>query len=314
MSIPPYILLILAPLFWSVNFLVGKALAGVIPAGFITLMRWLITSIILIPIYRKDLLKNRELFTSGLSILIALGLSGYFFNSVSTFLAVQHTTAINASFLTALNPVAIVIASSLLFKERSTLIQLIGIVFSLFGVLWIVFKGHLTYIFSLQVNLGDAFMLVAVISWALYSNILKKKGSIFPWPALFAAMTISAVAVSLPYSILEVYWEGWEWILNLQGKHYLSILAIAIFPSLLAFYCWNTAMQKVDSSQAAVFINLIPVFTTILSIIFLGEKLMYHHIIGGLLIFLGVFMVTNHNVLSTKISKIITTGSIEPRG
>lgn len=306
MKISPYVLLVLAPLFWSANFLIGKALAGTVPPGMITSLRWIITFLFILPFYGKDLLKNRSLFLQHWPLMIILGLTGYFFNSIGTFLAVTYTTAINASFIASLNPIAFAVIGFILFKEKCAPLQIVGIITSLTGVFWIIFKGNLSYIFQLKINSGDGFMLMAVLSWAIYSNILKKKEAIFPWSAMFIALTFSGVVVSIPYLIAESSFWGWSWLESLETRHYLSILAVGIIPSLCAFFCWNKALSQVESNQAAIFLNLIPVFTTILSSIIFKEQLMYYHIIGGLLIFSGVLLVTNYQVLAKNIREILS--------
>ena len=301
MNISPNILLVLAPLFWSLNFLIGKDIAGVIPSGAMTLLRWLITFIIILPFYWKQLAQNRKLFLTHWRLILILGLTGYFLNSAGTFLAVSYTTAINAAFIASLNPVVFALISFIFLKERISKMQTLGIITSLVGVLWIIFKGNIAYILSLKINIGDGFMLIAVLSWAIYSNVLKNKGTIFPSNTLFPAMVLGGIAVSLPYFIGEALYIGGWW-QNLEPRYYISVLAVGIFPSLLAFYCWNTALQAVTSNHAAIFLNLIPVFTTILSILILGEQFVFYHVIGGLLIFSGVVMVTN-DIFLTKMLK-----------
>jgi len=301
MNISPNFLLVLAPLFWSLNFLLGKTIAGVIPPGAMTLLRWVITIIFILPFYWKELAKNKKLFLEHWILILILGLTGYFFNSIGTFLAVTYTTAINASFIAALNPVVFALISFVFFHEKVSNMQIIGITTSLIGVMWIIFKGDITHLLSLKINIGDGFMLIAVLSWAIYSNVLKKKGTIFPSNALFLAMVLGGIAVSLPYFIGETIYTDSTWWNNLQPKYYLNILAIGIFPSLLAFFCWNKGLQAVSSNHAAIFLNLVPVFTTILSVFILGEKFGISQFIGGILILLGVILVTNDQLLSKRL-------------
>ncbi|MFZ7103505.1 MAG: DMT family transporter [Peptococcaceae bacterium] len=297
----PYLLLVLAPLFLSANFLIGKVIAGTVPPGALTFLRWLISFIVILPFFGRELLKNKILFIKNWPLMIILGLTGYFFNSLGTYLAVTYTTAINASFIASLNPIAFALFGFVFYKEKAAPLQIIGIVISLTGVLWIIFKGNIADILSMRINSGDGFMLIAVISWAIYSNILKKKEANFPWPAIFITLVFSGIIVSIPYVILETSLQGWNWLGLLGAKDYLCILAVGIIPSLLAFYCWNKALSHVESNQAAIFLNLIPVFTTILSIIIFKEELMYYHLLGGLLIFSGVLLVTNYQVLTRNI-------------
>jgi len=307
MHLSPNLLLVLAPLFWSLNFLLGKTLAGIIPPGAMTLLRWVITIIVIFPFYYKELVKNKKQFLSHWPLLLLLGLTGYFFNSAATFLAVTYTTAINASFIASLNPIVFAIVSFLFFHEKISNMQISGIIASLTGVMWIIFKGGLTHILSLKINAGDGFMLIAVLSWAIYSNVLKNKGTLFPQTALFPALVLGGIIVSLPYFIGETIYSGVNWWNNLEAKHYLSILAVGIFPSLLAFYCWNTALQAVSSNHAAIFLNLIPVFTTVLSVLILGENFASYQLIGGLLILSGVIMVTNDQLLSKLFKEKLVT-------
>jgi len=220
-------------------------------------------------------------------------LTGYALNSICVYEAVRHTTTINAAFINAFNPVLIAFAGYLMFRYPMTVKQALGFFFSLSGVIVIIFKGDLHSVLSLQFNIGDLFMIGSIASWSIHTVLYKKKGSRLPANVIFTMMMCCGVMITLPMMLLENTVTGTEWISRIGLIHVLGILALNIFPSVLAYRFWNKALTLVSANEVAISQYLIPVFTTVISVFFLDESLHGFHLLGGSLIFLGVFLVTS---------------------
>jgi len=245
-----------------------------------------------------------QIYLNNLYLVLFLAFTGYCLNSLTAYKSVHYTTAINASFIASFNPIVFAILAYIFYREKLSLIQGVGIATSMFGVFWLVFHGKLKHILNLQINPGDAIMLISVLSFAVHSLLLKKKTSAFPRETILVVLTLGGIITSIPFFIVENIYTDWYWLNALSFKHLLSIFALGVFPSLLSFYCWNKGLDKVTTSQAAIFLNLIPVFTTLLSILFLGEQLQLFHIWGGLFISLGVILVNNNQLVLKRIEKL----------
>lgn len=297
MRIQAYLLLVIATTSWSLNFIIGKVLTGVVPPLTINFFRWIATFFIYLILNWKEVKINWKNYRIHWKLLIFLVLTGYCVNGLTVYCAVHHTTAINASLLTSFNPIMFALVAYFVYGEKINLIQGVGIVISLLGVLWIIFQGDLGRMLGLTLNTGDLLMIISVLSWALYSVVYRQKANEFQASILFTILLIGAVILNLQLSVVENLIIGTEWLGEINGKHLLGLVALNIFPTFLAFNCWNTALKIVSSSEASIFLNLLPVTTTLISVAFLGEELLFSSLLGGLFIFCGIFLVTNSHMM-----------------
>ena len=175
------ILLIFSSLFWSGNFLVGKlAYNSFLDPLKLSFYRWLIALIILLPFTLKEIINHISIFKNNIYTIIFLSiLSVTIFNSF-TYIALQSTMVINASLMASIGPLLIIFFSWIIYKTKTSLLQFIGIILSMIGVLSIILKGKIINLFNLNFTPGDLWMLAAVISWGLYSVFLKKLDSKLP--------------------------------------------------------------------------------------------------------------------------------------
>jgi len=288
----PYVLLVLATLFWGGNFALGKAVSGSIPPMTLSYVRWTEALIFFLPLawsefkkYKADLYKNWLIFAS-------LGITGVVGFNMCVYLSVQYTTAINAALINSFAPIVVSLLSIIFLSEKFTFKQGIGMAISLGGVIWIIARGNWQKLISLTFNRGDMIMIIAVLLWGIYNIVLKKKGKIVPLKTLFIASIIYGLIFTWPLLIYENAQIGLVWVSQLTGIHYLSLLYFGIFPTILSFLFFNKAMLQIGPSKAAVFANLIVVFASIFGIIFLDEKLISAHVYGGILVISGVYLTT----------------------
>ena len=292
MQTSPYLLLCLTSFFWSLNFIIGKVVGGVIPPVTISLLRWLPPFFFFLVLHRKALARHGRLFHDHWALVLLLGATGYCLNSICVYAAVRHTTTINTSFINAFNPVLIAITGRILYRYPVRPIQALGFALSLAGVLCIVFKGDPQHLAHLKINIGDLFMLGSILFWSVHTITYKHHAPRFAESSLFITMMGGGLLVTLPLAVAENLVAGTDWIGRIGPVQVAGILALNIFPSVLAYLFWNRALKLIEANQVAIFQYLIPVYTTIISVIFLGERLRGYHVAGGVLIFIGLLQVT----------------------
>lgn len=292
MRISPYLLLSLTSLFWSWNFIIAKLIGADIPPITISFCRWGLPALLFLPFFASDIRKNWPTYRQHIFLIFILGASGFSLNSICVYCALCYTSAINTSFINAFNPVFIALVGFAFYRSPTNRMQVIGFVLSLFGVTWIIFKGDASLILGLQINTGDIFMLGSILFWSVYTTVHKHYINVFPFKSFFAVVVLAGALVTFPLMIIENVIGGTAWVGSVGIKHISGLLALSLFPSVLAVYFWNKALTTISANKVAIFQYLIPVYTVIFSLIFLGEHLKGYHVIGGMLIFVGVVMVT----------------------
>jgi drug/metabolite transporter (DMT)-like permease len=285
----PYLLLILTTLFWSGNFVLSRGMHSEIPPFALSFWRWAVALLILACFGLRHLLAQRKLAISHRNFIIIQGIVGVAgFNSL-VYMAMQTTTAINAVLVNSCIPVIIVLISWAMFNDRLSLRQCLGVAISLSGVLLIISHGKLSTLLQLQFNRGDILVFIAAVLWAFYSANLKRYPIGLHPLAYQTGIVIVGLAILLPLYLLEISTGK---TMTVSMGSIVTILYVAIFASVLAFIFWNRAISILGANMAGPFIHLMPVFSTILAVIFLGETLTPNHIKAILLIFGGIFMTT----------------------
>ena len=285
----PYILLILTTLFWSGNFVVSRGMHTEIPPFTLSFWRWMVALLILSLFGVQHLVKQRNLVRQHIRFIYLQGFLGVTaFNSL-IYLAVQSTTAINAVLVNSCIPVLIAVCSWIMYREVLTVRQCCGVFISFSGVFLIIFRADVSSILALEFNRGDIPVMVAAGFWALYSANLKRyPAGLHPF-AYLSGIVIAGVICIFPLYIFELS-QGKTLQLTLHSV--AAIIYVALFASVLAFIFWNRAVRTVGANRAGPFIHLMPVFSTILAIIFLDEQIHVYHIFGIMMIFAGITMTT----------------------
>jgi len=281
-------MLVCATLFWAGNFMVGKfAFFYNIPPMSLVFFRWLLVWLILIPFTYKEILKFKNIIINNLPLLFFLALTSVgLFNSF-TYLSLVHTQVINASLFNTAIP-AIIILLCFVFKiEKTNKFQILGLFISVLGILSIITKLNLNILLTLNFNKGDLIMIGGVISWGLYSSFLKRKKFILPLLTLVHILCTFGLIFIIPQFIYE-FSQGQfiKFDLNL----FYILIFLALFPSIGSYYCWAGAVSIIGANRAGIFLSLIPLFSTIMAIFFYDEKFQFFHLIGAILIILGLFL------------------------
>ncbi len=285
----PYLLLVLTTLFWSGNFVISRGMHASMPPMALSFWRWALAFLILAFFGMRHLRADKKLALQHKKFLIIQGLLGVTgFNSL-IYLAMQTTTAINAALVNSCTPIIIVLISWARFKDRLSLRQCLGVAISLCGVLLIISRGDLSSLLQLQFNSGDILVFLAACLWAFYSVNLKKYPSGLHPLAYQTAIAMVGLTALLPLYLLEI--ASGKTLLVTPGS-VVTIIYVAVFASVLAFIFWNRAVSMLGANIAGPFIHLMPAFSTILAVFFLGETLTQNHLMAILLIFGGIFMTT----------------------
>ncbi len=278
----------LATLFWSGNFIVGKfATLFEIPPLTLNFLRWVMVWFLLIPFTYKEILKKKNYIRKNFMVISFMGIITIStFNSVVYF-ALNFTQVINAVLMLAAIPAVVIILSSLMKVEKSNLFQLLGLVLSILGVGTIITNADIQKIVSLNFNKGDLWMIVCVMSWSLYSTLLKKKKFELSQFTFIQLMVSVGLVFLLPQYLYEQS-IGLE--LKINKAFILILLYVVIFPAIAAYYCWQKAIVLIGPNRSAMFIQLMPLFSALMAIMIFGEKFQLYHFIGAAFIVSGIYL------------------------
>ncbi|MFK0521823.1 DMT family transporter [Paenibacillus illinoisensis] len=282
-----WLFLILANLFWAGNLMFGKAVTSDFPPIWASFLRWVIAAVVLIPLAQLVEKPNwLKVWKNNWGILLFLSLVGVVSYTLLTYTALQHTSSTNGSLINSLTPAVMIVLSLVFLKEKITGWQGAGLVLSFLGVLTVLTKGHLLGLFSTHYNQGDGIMLVAVFLWAIYS-IVGKRGQHLP-PITFVAFTACiGVICMIPLLFFQpLHLE------NITTFGITGIIYLGLFPSIGSFLFWNQGVKELGPGKASITMNLMPIFTAILSVM-IGQELLISQIVGGIIVIAGMLLSAN---------------------
>ena len=281
-----YILLVLTTLFWSGNFIVGKAASTFeIPPFSLNFYRWLFAGLILLPFTFKEILIKKNYIFNNIGFFIVLGITSITIFNSTVYYSLYYMQVISGVLMISTIPVWIMFISSILGIEKTNKFQILGVVLSLLGVLFIITKSDINVIKNLAFNRGDLIMASGMFAWALYSALLKKKTYEISQITLLEVVIISGLVFLVPIYILEMNF-GNQIILGMPFV--LTLSYVVIFPGLASFFFWIKGIGIIGANRAGVFLHLMPVFGSIMAIVFFGEKFMIYHLLGAIFIVAGI--------------------------
>ena len=282
------ILLIASSFFWSGNFFSGKLafLSDLTPFK-LSFFRWILALLILLPFTYAQIIKDLEYYKKNILLMTVISILGVTIFNSFTYISLQTTLVINSTLMASVAPVMMIGFSWLIFRTKTTTLQFTGIILSLLGAFAIILKGNLNNLYNLYFTAGDLWMLGAVVSWCLYSVLLKKIDSKTSQLANLEVMIIIGVMFIIPFYIMESFNSTY---LPSTGLDLAIIGYVAIFASIIAFFSWNKGVSIIGPNRASLFLHLIPVFSAIWAISFLNEKFAFFHVIGVLFILSGIIL------------------------
>jgi drug/metabolite transporter (DMT)-like permease len=281
----------LATLLWAGNAIAGRALVGSISPITLSAVRWGLAVLILLPLGWRVIKPSSALWQNKGRFLV-LGFLGVGTYNVLLYLALQTSTAINVTLIGASMPIWMLFIGAVFYQVKPTLLQLLGAIVSLAGVAIVLSRGEPTSLLSMQVVMGDLFIMLATILWACYSWMISRPGKSterqWPWAEFLLAqvligfmwtMLFEGAEIASGHAFIELnYWTG------------ALILFVAIGPSLIAYRCWGLGVNGAGPTVAAFFANLIPLFTALLSAAILGDPPQLFHGIAFALIVIGILV------------------------
>jgi drug/metabolite transporter (DMT)-like permease len=283
----PYLLLVYAMVFWSGNAIVGRAVNQEIPAVTLSFWRWTIGFALLLPFTFRQIWRCWPVIVRHWRLLLLYDLLGLVGCNLLTYGALHYTTAVNSSLINSTTPIFVMCLSFVLFGDRIQPRQMIGVLVSLLGVIAIVSGGQLGSLGGLAVNRGDLMMLTSIGLWSTYTALLRRKPEGLPPMVFLAVLMGMGSLLELPFYLIERALVG---AIEPSVGNLLAILYVATFPAVIALHFWNRAVAALGANRVSPFVHLMPVFGTVLAVIFLGEHFGTHHALGIALIFSGVYL------------------------
>jgi drug/metabolite transporter (DMT)-like permease len=280
-----YLLLALAMLFWAGNWVLGRALRDVMEPFTLNFLRWALATLILAPFALPALRAQLPVIRRHWGILLLLSLTGVSLFHAMVYLGLKSTTTVNAILLNSSLPLFILACSWVLERERSTPRQVGGMLLSFAGILVILSRGDPASLLGLAVHAGDLWILLAMPVWGVYSVLLKRRPPQLGGVAFLFAISAIGTLLLVPAAVLAPpRWPG--------TQAMLGVLYIAVFASVLAFICWNRGVAIVGANAAGFTLHLLPLFGTVLAIVFLDETFQAFHALGFATILAGVVVAT----------------------
>lgn len=284
----PWLLLMLPPLFWAGNFVLGRAVAGAVPPVALAFWRWVVGALILLPFAWPHLRRDLPVLARHWKIVLLLsGLGIAVFNTFA-YIGLAYTTALNGVMIQSAMPVLIVGMSFVFFRDTVTGAQALGIAVSLAGALTLVSRGDLAALAALRFNVGDLWIFAAVTCYAAYTTLLRRRPDVHGFSFIVVSFLLGALML-LPFVVLETM-GGRP--MTLSATSLASIGYVAVFASIFAYICFNRAVLLLGANRTGLSIHLIPVFGSILAILFLGERPQWFHGVGIALIATGIMLAT----------------------
>ena len=292
----PHFLLTLTSIFWAFNTVAGRVAVGEVSPLLIVSVRWFFVSIILSILCRNQLIETWRILNKKIKWLIFMGLFGFTGFNSAYYVAAHDTIAINLGLVQGTMPAFIIIIAWIWLKDKINFTQFLGVLITFIAVLIVVCSGNFNALIELELNSGDIVMIFACTLYAIYAVGLRKKPKISALPLLTFFAYIAFLG-SLPGLIYEIYSNQ----LILPGqKGFIILGVIIIFPSFLAQIFFMKGVEKIGPSRSGLYTNLVPVFSSLLAVFFLGEEFKFFHLLSLIMIFIGIYLFEYNQVQKLK--------------
>ena len=287
----PYLLLSLAVLAWSGNWVIARGMRheiGPVAMGF---WRWCLALLLILPFCRDELRSKWNVVRENWWRLMLLGILGAIAFNTMIYVGLQYSRSTDSTLFNSIVPIYIVVLSWLVFGERISRRQGIGIALSVTGVLIIVSRGDLPSLLGMNINIGEIWILVAMLLWSIYTVMLRWRPRELSAPAFLAAILLLSLPSLLPFYAWELHQRGG---FDLSLSTVLTLAYYATIPSVIAYLMWNRGVAQVGANRAGLMAHLMPIFTVALSVLLLGEQVYAFHFLGAVFVFGGIALTTSH--------------------
>ncbi len=285
----PYLLLVLAPVFWGGNITAGKLAVGHVDPFMLIIGRWAGALLILVPLAWPYVKRDWPKIKPGLPLLAMFGIFGFTGFNILMYNSSLHTTAVNGSMEQASIPVFVLLGNLLIFGVRPRLAQILGLLITILGVIWVATAGVPAKILSLDINIGDAMVLAACVIYAAYSLALRFK----PLTHWLSFLVVSAFFALLAAIFAQVFIGGgvaqfFKLLPQITPRGWAIIAYVMVFPSILAQLFYARGVEIIGANRASIFINLLPITGTILSVLLVGEIFHTYHLVASIMVISGI--------------------------
>ena len=283
------VFLVLPPLLWASNAIVGRLAAGAIPPITLNFLRWVVAILVLLPFVWRRLRQDWPLARRAWVVLAATGfLSTTTYNALQYF-ALTTSSPINVALITASGPIFTLLMGWLFFQATISRAATLGAVVSLIGVTWVLLRGELLNATRIDFVSGDLFMLLAIALWSLYTWLLRGRPAEMSGYSVLTMQMAWGLLFAVPMVLAEWFLGGYSAI-AWSPKIYSMILFVALGPALLAYLCYQQAVLRTGSQLPMFFLNLTPVFAALMAVVLLGEFPELYHVVGLVLIVAGIVL------------------------
>jgi len=285
----PYALLVLSMLMWAGNWILARAVHDVVAPSALAFWRWALTALVLLPFALRGLIRHRLTVRRRWPLLLVLAVTGAGISHWMIYTGLRHTQAINALLIFSTQPAWIVGLTSLLGEETVTRRQLAGVCLSFLGTLVIATRGDPAVLTHLAFNTGDLIVFIAMLPMALYPILLKRHPTGLGTIETLFLIAVMAALLLVPLFVYDMFF-------GIQTTYTTPVLGsiayVVVVASVLAYICFNRGVVALGANRSGFISHLMPVFGTIMAVIFLGESVQPFHAVGIVMIFTGVFLST----------------------
>ncbi|HUQ28059.1 MAG TPA: DMT family transporter [Usitatibacter sp.] len=286
----PYLLLSLTALFWSLNWVIGRAIVGHVTPFALTFIRWTVAVALMLPFAWPAIAAHRDMIRRNWKMIAWLGFWGTGLHNVFAYAGLQYTSATNGVILNSSVPVMIIVLGWLIYRDTITRLQALGVAISMAGVLAILTRGDPSVLAHFQVNKGDVIVVIGMVFWAAYTVFLRHKPVGLPGLALLACCAVVGLAILAPLFVIEmVFLEGH---VEVTPATVAAMIYVGVFPSFVGYIFWNRGVAEVGPNVAGIFMHLMPAFGSLLAWLFLDERIELFHLVGIALILAGITLTT----------------------
>ncbi|MBG6244376.1 EamA family transporter [Candidatus Symbiopectobacterium sp. 'North America'] len=288
----PYLLLTMAALFWGGNYVVGHVLVTRADPIIMTQARWAITAILLMTLYFKQVRQHWPTMRASIGILFFLSVCGQVLFPLTLYIGLQYTTSLNAAIYMSVTPVVVLLLNRLVFNDPVSRNNMLGVILSTGGVLYLVVKGELSTpeTFS-ALNRGDLWTMGSALSWAFYCTFLRKKDKSIPGNAFVDVSALLGAILLIPLVFIHVIdLPSLDVAPYFRGDFLTGLAYLVIFPSWLSYVFWNRGIGDIGATRGEIYTHLIPLSGGVFSLVFLNTTLETFHLVSALLIVFGIWL------------------------
>ncbi|WP_085246707.1 DMT family transporter [Gilliamella mensalis] len=287
----PYLLLTLAACFWGGNYVIGRVLVTQADPMVISEGRWIITALLLLCLYHQQLRNDLPKIKKSIWSICLLAIFGQILFPLTLYIGLQYTSSLNASIYLSATPCMVLVMNKLLFNDTISKNNILGVLFSTIGVIYLILQGNLTNLTELSnINKGDLWAMASALSWACYSAFLRLKDKSISGNTFVTISAVLGSAMLLPIALVYFYCYPVSNLAHYTTPDFLlGLLYIAIFASWLSYLFWNKGIVEIGATRGQIYTHIIPLSAGIFSIVFLHTPVAYFHLVSIVFIVIGIY-------------------------